>query len=84
MKKKFILGIISLLCVGSTCLTSCMKDGVDGKDGINGVDGSAGMDGKDGSQIYTGTGTPNSETGTIGDLYIDTESGDMYSKGESG
>ncbi len=84
MKKKVILGLISLLCVGSTCLTSCMKDGVDGKDGINGVDGSAGADGKDGSQIYTGTGTPNSETGNIGDLYIDTESGDMYSKGESG
>ncbi len=26
MKKKFVLGLISLLCVGTTCLTSCMKD----------------------------------------------------------
>ncbi len=175
MKKKVILGIISLLCVGSTCLTSCMKDGVDGKDGINGVDGSAGKDGKDGvsvvsitktstsglidtytilysdgstslftvtngadgSQgiqgekgvdgrsttvtigsngnwyvdgvdtgisatgakgdkgdkgadgkdgtcIYTGSGAPKSSEGKVGDLYVDSESGDLYSKGENG
>ncbi len=93
MKKKFVLGLISLLCVGTTCLTSCMKDGVDGKDGINGVDGSAGKDGqdgkdgadgKDGTSIYTGKGAPLSDTGKTGDLYVDSESGDLYSKSESG
>ncbi len=45
MRKKVIIGLICLICVGSTCLTSCMKEGVDGKDGINGVDGAAGKDG---------------------------------------
>ncbi len=72
MKKKLIMGLISLLCVSTTCLTSCMKNGVDGKDGTNGVDGSAGKDGKDGVSIVSITKTSTSgliDTYTI--LYSD-------------
>ncbi len=90
MRKKMILSVLALLCIGSTGLTSCMKDGVDGKDGINGVDGVAGkdgkdgVDGKDGTSIHTGEGAPSSELGHVGDLYVDSESGDLYSKDETG
>lgn len=45
---------------------------------------SNGADGKNGSQIYTGQGKPSNSVGSVGDIYIDSISGDLYSKGESG
>ncbi len=45
---------------------------------------SNGIDGKNGSQIYTGQGKPSNNVGSVGDIYIDSISGDLYSKGESG
>ncbi len=78
----FITGMILL-----GFLTGCGIQGEPGKDGVNGVDGkdgADGQDGKDGTSIYTGSGKPELGLGKTGDLYIDSDSGDLYSKDESG
>ena len=71
---------LGLLMTG--CSTSTQV--VAGKDGTDGVDGKDGIDGKDGTKIYTGEGNPTSDIGVVGDIYLDSQSGDLYSKGESG
>lgn len=38
----------------------------------------AGEDGEDGSQIFAGTGAPNSSEGANGDFYLDKDNYDMY------
>ncbi|MDY5298019.1 MAG: DUF6273 domain-containing protein [Candidatus Enteromonas sp.] len=60
------------------------EKGDTGEQGPKGDQGIPGIDGKDGSQIQTGTGQPNEESGFVGDLYVDTATGDLYSRGESG
>ena len=49
-----------------------------------GEKGDPGDKGQDGSQILTGTSAPSNETGNVGDFYIDTNTGDYYTKGEEG
>ena len=91
MKKRLCLSLVGLLAL--TALNACGEQGPqgergsDGANGLNGTDGRDGIDGKDGvdgSKILTGSGEPSSSSGTTGDIYIDVETGDMYSKGESG
>lgn len=63
------------------------KDGSSGKDGINGENGNDGVDGKDGkdgTSFLTGNGVPTSETGNVGDAYVDLLTWDFYIKSESG
>ncbi len=85
MKKRLYLSLVGLLAL--TALSACGEQGPQGErgsDGTNGLNGSDGKDGADGSKILTGNGEPASSSGVTGDLYIDVDTGDMYSKGESG
>ena len=90
MKNKRLMVLSSLLALGtlSLNLTSCNLQGPQGEQGaagLNGSDGKDGKDGKDGSQIYTGSGSPvNIVKGEKGDIYIDTNTGDMYCYGTLG
>ena len=43
-----------------------------------------GNDGKQGAKIHTGSGAPKAELGDIGDLYLDTNTGDVYEKTADG
>lgn len=46
--------------------------------GEDGQDGQDGADGEDGSQIYSGSGAPDSELGVVGDYYLDKDNHDLY------
>ncbi len=84
MKKKIYLALASL--IGLCAIASCGEQGPKGdpgKDGSDGANGLNGKDGSDGSKIYTGSGAPSSSLGSTGDIYIDVDTGDMYSKGDS-
>ena len=87
-KKNLMVALSSLIMLGmvSGCSAQGPKgdkgeQGAAGLNGSDGKDGKDGIDGKDGSKIYTGIGVPSSDKGKEGDLYIDTETGDMYYKG---
>ncbi|MFA8437662.1 immunoglobulin-like domain-containing protein [Pueribacillus sp. YX66] len=43
-----------------------------------------GDDGKQGSAILTGSGAPSADAGNVGDLYLDTNTGDVYEKTADG
>lgn len=43
-----------------------------------------GDDGKQGSEILTGSGAPTADAGDVGDLYLDTKSGDVFEKTADG
>jgi len=43
-----------------------------------------GGDGKQGSKIHTGSGAPKADLGDVGDLYVDTKTGDVYEKTADG
>ncbi|MCD8040291.1 MAG: leucine-rich repeat domain-containing protein [Clostridia bacterium] len=49
---------------------------------VTGEDGTDGVDGADGSTWLTGSGVPDNENGNDGDLYLDTQSYDIYTKTE--
>lgn len=74
--KKTILLMTSLLVLSFA--SGCATQGPKGDPGDAGLNGS---DGKNGSQIFTGVGAPNNNGGNEGDIYIDTETGDLYTKG---
>ncbi len=81
-----MIALSSLLMLGmvSGCAVQGPK-GDKGEQGDAGLDGSDGKDGKDGSQIYTGKGSPvDAVKGGKGDIYIDTDTGDMYCYGTLG
>lgn len=88
--KKILMTVLSsmtILGMASGCATQGPKGdkGEQGAAGLNGFDGKDGKDGKDGSQIYTGPGSPvNVVKGEKGDIYIDTNTGDMYCYGTLG
>lgn len=46
----------------------------------SGPAGAAGITGTAGSQFYVGSGVPDSATGTNGDLYLNSATGDVYKK----
>ena len=49
----------------------------------DGTDGTNGTDGEDGTKIYNGTGIPAGTTGSVGDYYLDEDSGNLYKKSNS-
>lgn len=69
--KKIVIALASFLVL----LIGCTKEGPAGKDGITGTNG---IDGKDGSKIYSGSASPASSIGIVGDFYIDLSNGLLY------
>ena len=58
--------------------------GPKGDPGTNGTDGDDGAAGTNGASVRTGTGAPAAGLGAVGDVYIDSATGDLYSKGAGG
>lgn len=56
------------------------EKGEKGDTGEQGKQGQKGSNGKDGAIWHTGDGTPDEALGSLGDLYFDTESCDVYQK----
>ena len=54
--------------------------GAQGIQGIQGIQGVAGPSGTAGEKWYVGSGLPGSGTGIVGDLYLNTATGDVYEK----
>lgn len=55
------------------------SQGIQGIQGVAGTAGSAGSTGARGSKWFTGSGAPSNPAGAvIGDMYLDTVSGDIY------
>lgn len=76
-----------LLCAVVLFTASCGKDGATGPVGPAGSTGSqgavgpagpTGANGQNGSVIYSGSTTPASATGVVGDFYIDLSTGLLY------
>ncbi|MDR9366996.1 MAG: hypothetical protein RI575_16795 [Balneolaceae bacterium] len=60
-------------------------EGPEGPAGEQGPEGPVGPAGEDGSMILAGTGAPSSDTGSIGDYYLDSDNAELYGpKVESG
>ena len=59
-------------------------DGTNGTNGTNGEDGKDGENGKDGNGWHYGYGEPFADEGNKGDLYLDLENGDVWTKEEDG
>ena len=84
MKTKYFLLVgLSLFSLLTGCNSKPEKgdQGIQGEQGEKGDKGDTGEAGKDGSKIYTGEGVPNDNTGVEGDLYIDTTTWNLYTKG---
>ena len=60
------------------------KNGVDGINGTNGTNGTNGENGKNGNGWHYGYGEPAEEVGMVGDLYLNLENGDVWTKEEDG
>ncbi len=56
--------------------------GEDGQDGFDGKDGNTGKDGKDGSSFLSGTVDPTADLGSDGDMYLNTETNDVFKKAD--
>ena len=86
MKKlPIILTALSAFSLLTACNTVPEKgeQGVQGEKGDKGDTGEPGLNGKDGSKIYTGEDVPSESLGVSGDLYIDTQTGNIYLKGDT-
>ena len=89
MKLKYLLfSSLSVFSLLTGCSSTPEKGdkgdkGDIGETGEKGDKGDKGEDGKDGSKIYTGSDEPLETTGVVGDLYINTSTGDVYTKGEN-
>jgi hypothetical protein len=78
MKKKYFFMALLLI---SIAIYACSKDGLtgpEGPEGQKGATGAAGPAGKDGSVMYSGTGIPATNLATIGDYYLDRNTGQLY------
>jgi hypothetical protein len=58
--------------------------GPKGDPGTNGSNGTPGTNGTDGSSVRTGAGAPAAGLGNVGDVYIDSATGDLYAKDADG
>jgi hypothetical protein len=58
--------------------------GEKGDPGDDGMNGAPGTNGADGTSVLTGSGAPAAGLGNVGDVYIDSASGNLYSKGNGG
>lgn len=71
--------ICSIILIGITI--SCGKEGKTGPAGPIGLTGSTGIQGipgKDGAVILSGTGVPENNLGSNGDMYLDKNSSNLY------
>lgn len=50
------------------------------RDNLTGPQGPQGVQGDPGEKWYTGSGAPDGGTGIVGDLYLNTDNGDVYEK----
>lgn len=58
--------------------------GPKGDPGDQGDPGADGSDGADGASVLTGSGVPAAGLGSVGDVYIDSATGNLYAKGAGG
>jgi hypothetical protein len=58
--------------------------GPKGDPGDDGINGAPGTNGDDGASVLTGAGAPAAGLGNVGDVYIDSTSGNLYTKGAGG
>jgi hypothetical protein len=58
--------------------------GPKGDPGTPGTNGTDGDDGAAGASVRTGSGAPTAGLGNVGDVYIDSATGDLYAKGAGG
>ena len=83
-RKKLVLSILSLVSIFGLGLSSCNNveaiPGEQGPIGPEGPHGEKGDDGEDGSIIHTGEGKPEDSLGKDTDIYIDSKTGDLYTK----
>ena len=83
-KRKFVLSLLSILPIIGLGLSSCNNvepiPGEQGPIGPEGPQGEKGDDGEDGSIIHTGEGKPEDSLGKDTDIYIDSKTGDLYTK----
>ena len=88
MKKRLLTSIIALASV--ITLASCAGTssdpitGATGPAGQNGQNGADGLNGVDGATWLFGSSDPSADLGAIGDLYLNTDTYDIYAKTESG
>lgn len=79
LKNKYLLLFLSLTLVVGWAGTACEgPTGSEGSEGPEGPEGPVGPAGEDGSMMYAGEGEPDSETGDLGDFYLDQETGELY------
>jgi len=69
---------------GTWTLITNLSGGAPGPKGDTGAKGDDGMKGADGSSVRSGAGAPDTGLGNAGDVYIDSTTGDLYSKGAGG
>lgn len=87
MKRNVFVHFCALISALTIGLTACSSQGERGETGPQGEPGSQGIQGepgKDGSRIFTGDGEPKSDLGQMGDIYVDSVTGDLYAKSETG
>lgn len=60
------------------------ENGNKGENGTNGTNGTNGENGTNGNGWHYGNGEPSEEVGIVGDLYLDLETGDVWTKEEDG
>lgn len=74
--------ILSLMLVMGMALAACEgpagSQGSQGPDGQQGPEGPIGPAGEDGSMIHAGEGVPGDDVGTWGDLYLNTNTAELY------
>ena len=70
--------------IGATGATGATgPQGPAGSNGTDGTDGTNGTNGTNGATWFMGSGEPSASQGNVGDLYLDTASGNVYQKASS-
>jgi hypothetical protein len=69
---------------GAWTVITNLSGGPPGAKGDKGDTGANGTNGTDGTSVRTGTGAPAAGLGGVGDVYIDSATGDLYAKGVGG
>lgn len=69
---------------GTWSVVTNLSGGPAGPKGDKGDPGDPGSDGSDGASVLTGSGVPAAGLGNVGDVYIDSATGELYSKGAGG
>ena len=69
--------VVNGVAVDSSSVSVSVTQGSTGPTGPKGDQGDPGDPGSDGKSISAGSGAP-SASGNVGDLYVDTATGDLY------